>query len=132
MKTTTKRTKPPDDGDPLPDDPPPGGKPFVSITNVSPTQVTEGEGVTVTLTASPAPTAPITGSLIFADSYADGSERVAFTFGSGDTTDERSFLSREDGEQVPSRTLTILLFAFDESYAVSSGTRTVTINDGSD
>ena len=40
--------------------------------------------------------------------------------------------SQPDGEDVPSRTLTISLYAFNDSYAVSSGTRTVTINDGDD
>ena len=114
-----------------PVDPPPGGKPTVSITSVSPNSVTEGGTVTVTLTASPAPTERIEGSVIFADSYADGSSRSAFSFGSGETTDQPpSFTSQDDGQDVPSRTLTIFLYAFDDSYAVSSGTRTVTINDG--
>ena len=114
------------------DDPPPGGKPTVSITSVSPTQVREGDAVTVTLSASPAPTERITGSVIFADSYADGSDRSAFSFGSGETTHEATFVTRAGGDDVPSRTLTISLYAFDDSYVVSSGTRTVTINDGSD
>ena len=114
-----------------PVDPPPGGTPTVSITNVSPTQVTEEELVTVTLTASPAPTALIRGSVIFADSYA-GASNSAFVFNSGETSDEVFLRTARDGENV-SRTLIIsLATAFDDSYAVSSGTRTVTINDGSD
>ena len=94
--------------------------------------MTEEELVTVTLTASPAPTALIRGSVIFADSYAGGNSNSAFVFNSGETSDEVFLRTARDGENV-SRTLIISLdTAFDDSYAVSSGTRTVTINDGSD
>ncbi len=120
---------PPDDD---PDDPPPGGRPTVSITNVSASAVPEGDTIFVTLSASPAPTEKIEGSVIFADSYAAGSDRYAFSFASGETTDQAFFTVQADGVDVPSRSLTISLYAFDDSYAVSSVTRTVTINDGSD
>ena len=118
---------PPDD----PVDPPPGGRPTVSIASVS-GAVTEGSFVVVTLTANPAPTERITGSIIFADSNTViGSQRVAYTFDPGEPTDRQFYRTLPDGEDV-SRTLTISLATPDDTHMVSSGTRTVTINDGSD
>ena len=94
--------------------------------------MTEGDSVTVTLSASPAPTERITGSVIFSDSYDGGTGRSAFSFGRGETSDEVFRSTSTDGVDV-SRTLTISLDTpFDDSYSVSSGTRTVTINDGDD
>ena len=54
------------DNDPGVVSPPP--KSTVSITNVSPLQVTEGGSVSVTLRASPASTARLTGGVLFRDS----------------------------------------------------------------
>ena len=120
--------QPPDD-----DDPSPGGKPTVSITGVSTSAVTEGGFVNVTLTADPVPTEPIGGGVIFRDSDpAIGSERGSYRFDRGDTTAETFYIAQDDGVDVPSRTLTIWLATPDDSHVVSSGRRTVTINDGDD
>ena len=126
--------KPPDDGDPLPDDPPPGGKPTVSITRVSPpSQVTEGDYVDVTLTANPAPTEQISGIVTFTDSSpVIGSLDNTFTFAIGIATARPFYIPEVDGADV-SRTLIISLAPpEDDSYEVSSETRTVTIIDGDD
>ena len=49
-------------------DPPPDGRPTVSITNVSPNPVTEGDVVAVLLSANPAPTEEIRGNVFIQDS----------------------------------------------------------------
>ena len=120
------------DNDPGVVSPPP--KSTVSIANVSPLQVTEGGRVSVTLRASPAPTAGLTGDVMFLDSDdMIGAERWSFRFGAGQVGDVVSYLVREDGANV-SRTLTIWLARTTDadSYVAASGTRTVTINDGDD
>ena len=123
-------TAQPPDGD---DDPSPGGKPTVSITRVSTSAVTEGDFVDVTLTADPVPTEPIGGGVIFRDSdSAIGTERVSYRFDRGETTAQTFYGAQHDGVDVPSRTLTIWLATPDDSHVVSSGRRTVTINDGDD
>ena len=120
--------QPPDD-----DDPSPGGKPTVSITRVSRSAMTEGDFVDVTLTADPVPTEPIGGGVFFLDSSpAIDSERGSYRFDRGETTAQTFYIAQDDGVDVPSRTLTIWLATPDDSHVVSSGRRTVTINDGDD
>ena len=113
-------------------DPPPDGRPTVSITNVSPNPVTEGDVVAVSLSAIPAPTEEIGGNVFIQDSGVI--ERRDFRFGSGDTASTINYPVNADGEDGPDRTLTIWLGSPgpDDRYQVSSARRTVTIRDGSD
>ena len=112
-------------------DPPPDGRPTVSITNVSPNPVTEGDVVAVLLSANPAPTEEIQGNVFIEDSVI---ERWDFRFGSGDTASTVNYPVNADSEDGPDRTLTIWLGSPGpgEPFQVSSARRTVTIRDGSD
>ena len=129
--------QPPDDDDPSPDgddDPSPGGKPTVSITRVSPNPVTEGRTLTIRVGASPAPTAGFFGTVSILDSSpAIPAMGRAFAFNAGERVYNVRLTVPEDNRDV-SRTLTISLRRTTDadSYVASSGTETVTVNDGDD
>ena len=113
-------------------DPPPDGRPTVSIASVSPNPVTEGEVVAVSLSAIPAPREEIGGDVFIQDSGVI--ERWDFRFGRGDTASTVNYRVKADGEDGPDRTLIFWLErpGPDGPYQVSTARRTVTIRDGSD
>ena len=130
--------QPPGPQPPGPQPPDPSGKTTVRITNVTPNPVTEGDRLTVTLSASPPPTEQIRGTIFFADSVSDcQGPGTAFVMKPQEATDTRSFRVPYDSVTTSGRTITVFLdsnvgYQPEDNYQVVVDRITVTVNDGAD